>query len=60
MKFSYLLPITLELLGIVGIGIGTGIELTMHADTGYVALSIGSVLIATGGIIWGKFVHRKR
>jgi hypothetical protein len=58
MRIPRLVPIIIELLGIVGIGIGTGIELTMHADIGYIALSIGSVLIATGGIVYGKFTRK--
>ncbi len=56
-KHRKLIPIILELLGIAAIGSGIGIELGMGADIGYVCITIGSVLIATGGIIWGKFIR---
>lgn len=55
---NILIPIILELLGIAGIGAGIGIELGTGAHIGYVVISLGSVLIATGGFIWGKFVKR--
>lgn len=58
MKVSKLIPVTLELLGIVSIGTGIGIEVGLGADIGYLVISVGSVLIATGGVIWGKFIRR--
>jgi len=54
-----LLPIILELLGVAAVGCGIGIEIGMGADVGYVVITIGSVLVATGGIIWGKFMKRR-
>jgi len=57
MTIKKLIPVTLELMGITAIGSGIGIELAMRADIGYVVISIGSVLVATGGVIWGKFVR---
>ena len=51
-----LLPIILELVGIVTIGSGIAIELISRAEIGYVVITAGSLLIATGGIIWGKFI----
>jgi len=60
MTMKKLIPVTLELVGITAIGSGIGIELAMQADVGYVVISIGSVLVATGGIIWGKFVRQGR
>jgi NADH:ubiquinone oxidoreductase subunit 6 (subunit J) len=50
-----LMAITVELVGIALTSIGLGIELTMHADIGYVAMTLGSTLLAIGGVIWGKF-----
>ena len=55
-----LFPITLELLGIATIGVGIGIEVVMGADVGFVVISVGSCLVAMGGVIWGKFVRRCR
>lgn len=55
-----LLPITLELIGIATIGGGIGIELAMGADIGFILITAGSLLVATGGVIWGKFVRTNR
>jgi len=53
-----LLAITLELIGITAIGTGIGIELALGAEIGFVAITIGSLLIAAGGIVWGKFLRQ--
>ena len=53
-----LLPIVLELLGIAAIGTGIGVEVAAHADVGWVLVTTGSLLVAAGGIIWGKFMRR--
>ena len=55
-----LLPIILELLGIAAIGVGIGVEVATHADIGWTAVTIGSCLLAIGGVIWGKFMRRER
>ena len=55
-----LFPICLELLGIAVIGTGVGIEIGMGADFGYIAITVGSVLVAAGGVVWGKFVKQHR
>ena len=52
--------IILELTGITVIGIGIGIELVMRADIGLIIITCGSCLIATGGIIYGKFIKGLR
>ena len=51
-----LFPIILELIGIIAISSGIGIEIATMADIGYVLITAGSVFIATGAIIWGKFM----
>ncbi len=55
-----LFPIILELAGIAAIGVGIGIELSFHADIGHVVITAGSLLVATGGVIWGKFMRGGR
>ncbi len=50
--------VIIELTGIALTSIGVGIELAMHADIGYVAMTVGSTLLAMGGVIWGKFCKR--
>jgi hypothetical protein len=51
-----ILPVTVELIGIVAISSGIGIELASKAEIGYVIITIGSLLVAAGAIIWGKFM----
>ncbi len=60
MKHGKLLAVTLELFGIAVIGAGVGIELVLHAHYGFFAISVGSCLVAIGGIIWGKFMRKHR
>ena len=52
-----LIPIIIELVGVVAIGTGIGVELATHADIGWTILTIGSCLVAIGGVIWGKFMR---
>jgi len=58
MKSNMLLAIIVELIGIAAIGTGIGVELATHADIGWATVTIGSCLVAIGGIIWGKFMRR--
>jgi len=53
------LAIALEAVGIVAIIIGIAIEAIMHADIGFIAITGGSVIIATGGLLWAKVIRRK-
>ncbi len=52
-----LLPIALELMGIAAIGAGIGVEVATHAEIGWVLVTTGSLLVAAGGVIWGKFMR---
>jgi hypothetical protein len=47
---------TIEIIGITACGVGVGIELALGADVGFMLISGGSVLIAAGGVLFGKFV----
>ena len=53
------IPIALELVGISAIGAGICIEISAGAYIGLVIITIGSCLIATGGMIWSKFIRGK-
>jgi len=53
-----LIPIIIELVGIAAIGAGIGVEIALGADLGWALMSGGSVIVAAGGIIWGKFIKR--
>ena len=57
MNREKMLPILIELVGIAAIGAGIGIELATHADIVWVIVTVGSCLVAIGGVIWGKFMN---
>ncbi len=57
MKRLGLLPVALEVAGIATIGAGIGVEVAAHANIGYLLITIGSLLVAAGGVIWGKFMR---
>lgn len=54
------IPIALELIGIITVSVGIGVELMTGAHIGVVVITIGSCLVATGGVIWGKFMRGGR
>ncbi len=56
MKRLGLLPVVLEVVGIATVGVGIGVELMTHASTGHVVITMGSLLVAAGGVIWGEFM----
>ncbi|MBA7683560.1 hypothetical protein ES703_91929 [subsurface metagenome] len=54
----FVFALLLELVGVAAIGGGIGVELIMEAHFGFISISVGSVFVAIGGIIWGKFMRR--
>ena len=52
-----LIPIVIELVGISTVGAGIGLELALGGQGYLIMITTGSLLIATGGIIWGKFLR---
>jgi len=58
MKDSKLLAIALEAVGISAVTLGIAIEATMHAQIGFVIITTGSALIASGGLLWAKIIKR--
>ena len=58
MKRKTFLPIVIELVGISVIGVGIGLELAIGGDIYLAVITIGSCMVAAGGIIWGKFMRR--
>jgi len=57
---SYAIPIAVELAGMFLLVLGISIELTTQADIGHTLISVGSVLITAGSIIFGKLLRKKR
>ena len=54
-----LTAIIIELVGITVIGAGIGLELALGGEIYLVVITIGSVLVAGGGLLWSKVYHRK-
>lgn len=53
-----LVPVIMELAGILGIGAGIGIELITKASIGHLVITLSSAIVAVGAITWGKFLRR--
>lgn len=60
MKKRRLIPIAIELVGISVIGTGIGLELALGGEVYLAVITVGSLMVATGGIIWGKFMRGGR
>jgi len=58
-SISYAIPLSIELAGIFILIIGVTVEIVTQADIGHNIISIGSVLISVGSIIWGKIFRLK-
>lgn len=54
MQHGKLVAIVIELLGIAIGSTGIGVEVATGAEIGYVLITIGAVLVASGGVIWAK------
>ena len=54
-----LVAIIIEVIGIATIGTGIGLELVQGGAVYLVMITVGSLLLASGGIIWGKFLRRR-
>ena len=52
-----LIPIIIELVGISVVGTGIGLEIDRGGQIYLVVITIGSCLLAIGGVIWGKFTR---
>jgi len=52
--------VAVEVIGVAAVGIGIGLELARGADIYYVVISAGSLLITSGGIVFGKFLRRNK
>ena len=55
----FIFAVALEVVGVAIIGTGIGIEIVSHAEIGYLIITVGSLLVAGGGVVFGKFVRRR-
>lgn len=54
-----LVAIIIELMGISTIATGIGLELANGGAVYLVVITVGSLLVAVGGVIYGKFIRGK-
>ena len=52
-----LIPIIIELVGISAVGTSIGLEISLGGQIYLIVITIGSCLLAVGGVIWGKFTR---
>lgn len=55
-----LTAIIIELVGIATVGTGIGLELAQGGSIYLVLITAGSLLVATGGVLFGKFFKMRR
>jgi hypothetical protein len=55
-----LVAILIEIIGIAVVATGIGLEMAIGGSTYLVIITIGSLLVASGGIVWGKFIRGKK
>lgn len=60
MKRKHLIPIVIELVGISIVGVGIGLEMAFGGQIYLVMITAGSLLVATGGIIFAKFIRAEK
>ena len=56
----FILATGIELAGIALVGTGIGYEMAKGAALGYILITGGSLLVAAGGVVFGKFVKAIR
>ena len=54
-----LVAIFIELVGIATVATGIGMEIAYGGDIHLITITVGSCMVAMGGVIWGKFIRRK-
>ena len=59
MKNLFLVSVVTEILGIMVVALGVGIEIAYRAHIGYILITGGAVITAAGGLLFAKVVRRK-
>ena len=59
MKNLFFVSVITEILGIMVVAIGVGIEIAYRADVGYILITSGAVAIAGGGLLFSKVMRRR-
>jgi len=50
----------LEIIGISVVTAGIAVEVIVGADVGFLLITVGSVLVATGSMLFAKFILGRR
>lgn len=58
-KRFFLLAVVLEVVGIATVGIGLGVEVALGGAIYFAVITLGSLLVAIGGVVFAKFVRRQ-
>ena len=58
MRDTKVLAIALEAVGMCIVLGGIVVEVSMHADAGFVAITAGSLIVMGGGLLWAKIIGR--
>ena len=48
-----------EIIGVVVVGVGLGLEVGTGADVGYILITAGSAAFAIGALVYAKIVHKE-
>lgn len=59
-KRLYIASFILELCGIIIAASGIVVELAFKAELGYTLITVGSLLIALGGLLWSKVLKEHK
>ena len=59
MRNLFLVSVVTEIVGIMVVAIGVGIEIAYRANIGYILITSGAVAVAAGGLLFSKVVRRK-
>lgn len=53
------IPLIVEIIGILMVSTGIGIEWITRTPIGFIIINIGCVIVAIGGLIYAKIYRRK-
>jgi len=56
-KWLWFVTVLLEVVGISVVSAGIGVEIATHAHMGFLIITTGSLVVATGATIYAKFIR---
>jgi len=55
----YLISLVVEIIGVSVVSAGIGVEIATGAEVGHILITLGSLTIASGALIWAKIIRRR-